>query len=150
MSAEPAYEAEHVQEYVPTPPAGWQKISKKVEAGAAINELIPTVRDRWLQLSITRYPLWKFTAHFESAPQPVIVNSKCPIIVTIQKDESLVFVENEGLGIYAAGDTEQEALTDFNIQVVWQFKHYQDTDKSQLVGDAIRVKKSFLEVFTAE
>lgn len=150
MSTELAYQTEYVQDYVPTLPAGWQKASKKVEAGAVISELIPTVRDRWLQLSITRYPLWRFTAHFESEPLPVIVNSKCPIVVTIQKGESLVFVENEGLGIYAAGDSEQEALTDFTTQVVYQFKHYQDTPESQLIGDAIRIKSIFMDIFNAE
>jgi hypothetical protein len=63
-----------------------------------------------------------------------------PISVKIYSDEDLFFVENENLVVCGTGDTPQDALRDFCLHIIHFFEYYKKLDKSELIGDALRLK----------
>ncbi len=148
MKSALAFQEERAQDYDP-PLSGWRRaVAYKMES--ALDAFSDSPADAWQHTAIVRYPLWKFVAKKDDEGPVTTLTSNQPIEVEVRRGEQLYFAENEALSIFAAGDTEQDAISDFSVQVVCQFEHYQDTSVEQLFGEAVRLKEVFLASFKLE
>jgi hypothetical protein len=66
-----------------------------------------------------------------------------PILVNTYRDEDLFFAENENLVVCGTGHTQQEAIQDLSLHIIHFFKYYKKLDKSELIGDALRLKELY-------
>ena len=71
-----------------------------------------------------------------------------PVEVQVEERESHYFAENEELHIYASGETEAEAIREFNQDILHFYRHYRDLDEERVMGLGSRLKKRFSEVFS--
>lgn len=62
-------------------------------------------------------------------------------------EDGFFFVENEPLGICGTGTRLEEAVADFSIHVVHFYEYYKKMSKAKLIGDAIRLKAVFHDLF---
>lgn len=148
MKSALAFQEERAQDYDP-PLSGWRRVVTSTVEGA-LDAFSDSPAAAWRHTAIVRYPLWKFVAKKDNDAPVTTVTSSQPIEVEVRRGERLYFAENEALSIFAAGDTEQDAISDFSVQVVCQFEHYQDTPVEQLLGEAVRLKEVFLGSFKLE
>ncbi|AFM26263.1 hypothetical protein [Desulfomonile tiedjei] len=70
-----------------------------------------------------------------------------PVTIKLARGENLWFAENERLDIYATGDTPQEAIEEFVIQLLSFYEHYRDLNEAQARGGAKRLKNVFATAF---
>ena len=63
-------------------------------------------------------PMWRFNSE-----KKTLTSSK-PIAVKISRGETSFFADNETLDIYAIGDTIEDAINDFCIQLLDFYEHY--------------------------
>lgn len=73
-----------------------------------------------------------------------------PILVKIYQDEDLFFAENENLVVCGSGHTPQEALQDLLLHIIHFFEYYKNLDKSELIGDALRLKELYQNLLIEE
>jgi hypothetical protein len=66
-----------------------------------------------------------------------------PILVNIYRDGELFFAENENLVVCGTGHTRKEALEDLSLHIIHFFEYYNKLDKSELIGDALRLKELY-------
>jgi len=95
---------------------------------------------RWGSI-IVKIPLWRFTS-----PKAEVISTK-PVLVKISKGESLFFAENENLGIFATGDSRNEAISAFNEHLIHFHYHYKHLDWNKATGEAQRLKKIYEDLF---
>ncbi|MBE9570180.1 MAG: hypothetical protein IMF11_06120 [Proteobacteria bacterium] len=92
-------------------------------------------------LSAARTPLWRFRS-----PHVVILSSK-PVTVKVHRGEALFFAENENLGIFATGESRNEAINAFCQDLVHFYEHYKRLDWDRVTGEAMRLKKIYENLF---
>lgn len=91
--------------------------------------------------SSARTPLWRFRS-----PHVVILSSK-PVTVKVHRGEALFFAENENLGIFATGESRNEAINAFCQDLVHFYEHYKRLDWDRVTGEAMRLKKIYENLF---
>lgn len=95
---------------------------------------------RWGSI-IVKTPLWRFTS-----PKSEVISAK-PVLVKISKGESLFFAENENLGIFATGESRNEAISVFNEHLIHFHNHYKHLDWNKATGETQRLKKIYEDLF---
>ncbi len=90
---------------------------------------------------IVKIPLWRFTS-----PKAEVISAK-PVLVKISKGEKLFFAENDNLGIFATGESRNEAISAFNEHLIHFCKHYKHLDWNKATGEAQRLKKIYEDLF---
>ena len=90
-----------------------------------------------------------YSGHFNTAPlmefrgeQKTHVTSK-PILVKVYREDDVFFAENESLVLYGTGASREEALLDFVKHVDYFYNFYKRQSESNLMGDALRLKKIY-------
>lgn len=73
-----------------------------------------------------------------------------PIIVKIYNEGKWVFAENETLAITGTGETQEEAIKDFEAHVLYFYSYYKDIPSSDLTGDAITLKEVFSNLLPSD
>lgn len=91
--------------------------------------------------STTKTPLWRFRSS-----HAVVLSSK-PVSVKISRGESLFLAENENLGLYATGDSRDEAIGAFCDQLIHFYKHYKGLGWNRVTGEAHRLKEIYENLF---
>ena len=66
-----------------------------------------------------------------------------PVRVKISKGEILFFAENEFFGIFATGESRDEAINNFSEQIIHFYNHYKQLNWNRAAGEALRIKKLF-------
>jgi len=114
-------------------PYGWQRV-----------ELVPTdpKPTEFQPPAIVRVPLRRFRsdAGAVEASRPVEIRF-------VQQDEDSFLAESETLTIYASGETIEAALSDFIDQVVYFFGYYRGLSADEVIGDASRLRRLYLQEF---
>ncbi len=95
---------------------------------------------RWGSI-IVKTPLWRFTS-----PKSEVISKK-PVLVKISKGESLFFAENENLGLYATGESRDDAIRAFCEQLMHFYKHYKGLKWNRVTGEAYRLKEIYEKLF---
>jgi hypothetical protein len=70
-----------------------------------------------------------------------------PVQITLFEEEGCFIAYNENLHIWAAGDTSQYAIQDFEEQVVYFYFHYKEKPGKSLVGTALHLQNLYSESF---
>lgn len=70
-----------------------------------------------------------------------------PISVKIYREDDLFFVENENLLVCGTGKSPQEALQDFSLHIIHFYEYYNKIEDDKLMGDALRLKKIYKNLF---
>ncbi len=91
--------------------------------------------------TIVKTPLWRFTS-----PKSEVISKK-PVLVKISKGESLFFAENENLGLYATGESRDDAIRAFCEQLMHFYKHYKGLKWNRVTGEAYRLKEIYEKLF---
>ena len=91
--------------------------------------------------TIVKTPLWRFTS-----PKSEVISKK-PVLVKISKGESLFFAENENLGLYATGESRDDATRAFCEQLMHFYKHYKGLKWNRVTGEAYRLKEIYEKLF---
>ncbi len=89
-------------------------------------------------------PIW----HIQSKTSTY--RAKKPIAITIFKDNSLFFTENENLSVYGYGETQGKAILDFKLHILHFYKYYQKLNRDDLVGEAALLKEAYKDLLTEE
>ena len=89
-----------------------------------------------------KIPIWRFNSE-----KKTLTSSK-PIAVNISRGETSFFADNETLDIYAIGDTIEDAMNDFRIQLLDFYEHYCTLDSDQANSNALKLKNTYLNLFT--
>jgi hypothetical protein len=91
--------------------------------------------------STAKTPLWRFPSS-----HGVILSSK-PVSVKISRGETLFFAENENLGLYATGESRDDAIHAFCEQLIHFYKHYKRLGWNRATGEARRLKDIYENLF---
>jgi len=92
---------------------------------------------------------------FRNKPTPVfavgsstlkLITSK-PILVSVHLEDGIFIAENETLGLYGIGDTQEEAIEELKSHILYFYQYYKQMDWSQLIGEAIRLKALYERLF---
>ncbi len=86
-------------------------------------------------------PLWKIKKGAKK-----YVTAK-PITVKFRREDNMVFAENENLAVCGIGESPGEALDDFRSHIIYFFKYYKRLKTDQLIGDALRLKALYENLF---
>ncbi|MCP5002450.1 MAG: hypothetical protein GY941_00635 [Planctomycetes bacterium] len=89
-------------------------------------------------------PIWKLQEDNKS------FRTSKPITVKIYRDNDLFFAENETLVVCGTGETPHDALQNICLHIIHFFKHYKSLDKSDLTGDALRLKELYQDLLIEE
>ena len=81
------------------------------------------------------------------APEIIFFNNKTyelkyPLLCTMDTEEGRVIIENKMLGIYASGETADEAEEEFNEEFDYLFTRYNELTNNELSEDVIAIKTS--------
>ena len=87
-------------------------------------------------------PMWRLNS------EKITLTSSKPIGVKISRGETSFFADNETLDIYAIGDTIEDAINDFCIQLLDFYEHYYTLDSDQANSNALKLKNTYLNLFT--
>jgi len=90
-----------------------------------------------------RFPLRSFQAN------AVMLETDKPVEIKLYFDQDIFFVENESLHIFATGQTIDEALAEFNAQVVHFYNYYMSLENNQVQGQAQHIKHLYTQHFRA-
>ena len=90
-----------------------------------------------------------YSGRFSTAPlmefrgeQKSYVTSK-PILVKVYREDDTFFAENESLILCGTGASREEAVLDFIKHVDYFYNFYKGQSESDLMGDALRLKKIY-------
>ncbi len=86
-------------------------------------------------------PIWSFSGNTKT------LESATPITVEITKTEDLYLAENSNLLIVATGSTIDQAIHNFNCELISAYEFYHSTPKDKLIGKALELKDSFKNLF---
>ena len=98
--------------------------------------------DQYKDLIPDKRPMWEFNS------EKITLTSSKPIAVKISRGETSFFADNETLDIYAIGDTIEDAINDFGIQLLDFYEHYCALDSDQANSNALKLKNTYLNLFT--
>jgi len=70
--------------------------------------------------------------------------------VRVYSEEPFFFAQNEALAICGAGSSLEEAMADFSVHAVHFYKYYKALPSTRVMGDAVRLKKLFNDLFVEE
>lgn len=87
-----------------------------------------------------KIPIWEIN-------DTIKLETKKPIGVMIRRGEELILAENETLGIYAYGETVNEAIKDFTEQLIEYYEHYTKAKESDLTEKALKIKQLYSNLF---
>jgi hypothetical protein len=73
-----------------------------------------------------------------------------PILIRVKSEGSHYFAENDTLELYGAGSSANDAILDLCVHIAHFYRYYKDLAHSQIVGEAIRLKALFSELFVEE
>jgi len=103
-----------------------------------INELLDRI------LIYNKSPMWVFNDGERK------LRSNKAIELLTYKGEEMFFAENEALGIYAIGETIDEAIKDFNEQIIHCYFYYKKYNEDEFTMKAKKIKefyeKNFIEI----
>ena len=91
--------------------------------------------------STAKTALWRFPSL-----HGVVLSSK-PVSVKISRGETLFFAENENLGLYATGESRDDAIRAFCEQLIHFYKHYKGLKWNRVTGEAYRLKEIYEKLF---
>ena len=94
-----------------------------------------------LGFSTAKTPLWRFPSL-----HGVVLSSK-PVSVKIRRGETLFFAENENLGLYATGESRDDAIRAFCEQLIHFYNHYKGLSWNHVTGEARRLKEIYENLF---
>ena len=94
-----------------------------------------------LGFSTAKTPLWRFPSL-----HGVVLSSK-PVSVKIRREETLFFAENENLGLYATGESRDDAIRAFCEQLIHFYNHYKGLSWNHVTGEARRLKEIYENLF---
>ena len=86
-------------------------------------------------------PLWRFPSS-----HGVVISSK-PVSVKISRGETLFLAENENLGLYATGESRDDAIHAFCEQLIHFYEHYKGLNWNRVTGEAHRLKEIYENLF---
>lgn len=66
-----------------------------------------------------------------------------PIGINVTQDGAWFFAENEALNVVGTGGSLEEAVLDVERHIVHFWQYYRSLQDSQVIGDAVRLKKLF-------
>jgi hypothetical protein len=66
-----------------------------------------------------------------------------PIGINVTQDGAWFFAENEALNVVGTGGSPEEAVLDLEHHIVHFWQYYRSLQDSQVIGDAVRLKKLF-------
>lgn len=95
---------------------------------------------RW-GFATAKTPLWRF-----SSSHGVVLSSK-PVSVKISRGETLFLAENENLGLYATGESRDDAIHAFCEQLIHFYEHYKGLNWNRVTGEARRLKEIYENLF---
>ncbi len=87
-------------------------------------------------------PFWVVSA------RGVTLRARRAIAARVSCGETHVLIDNDSLGIYAAGESTEDAVRDFNEQIIDQFRFYSQIHEDQTIGEGRRLKRLFGELFS--
>lgn len=90
-----------------------------------------------------KIPLRSFNAN------AVMLVSDKPVETKLYFDNGSFFVESESLHIFANGQTVDEAMADFNDQIVHFYNYYTALEDDDVVGQAQQVRRIYSQHFNA-
>lgn len=90
-----------------------------------------------LPLKPFKFPLFRLTISGRT-----FLPSK-PIGITVTQDGAWFFAENEALNVVGTGGSPEEAVLDLEHHIVHFWQYYRSLQDSQVIGDAVRLKKLF-------
>lgn len=70
-----------------------------------------------------------------------------PITVKVYCDEDLFFAENENLVVCGTGETQEEAINDMGLHIIHFYEYYNNIEEDKLIGDALRLKRLYEDLF---
>jgi hypothetical protein len=73
-----------------------------------------------------------------------------PLLVQVYTDEGFVFARNVSLSICGTGQSLEEAMADFSLHAIHFYEYYKALPASKLMGDAIKLKRLFADLFVEE
>ena len=90
-----------------------------------------------------------YSGGFSTAPlmefrgeQKTYITSK-PILVKVYREGDVFFAENESLVLSGSGTSREDAVLDFVKHVDYFYNFYKRQTESDLMGDALRLKKIY-------
>lgn len=118
-----------------------------IPAGLTSNE--PRIRTGDLFREATKVPvgsapLWRITH------KPRSFRMIRPLLVQVFTDEGFIFARNASLSICGTGASMDEAMADFSLHAIHFYEYYRSLPESKLMGDAIKLKKLFADMFVEE
>ncbi|MCK4391113.1 MAG: hypothetical protein KAV83_12855 [Desulfobacterales bacterium] len=69
------------------------------------------------------------------------------VVCEVTKGQTLFFAEDENLGIFATGESRNEAISAFGEHLVHFYEHYKRLNWDSVTGEARRLKKIYEELF---
>ena len=73
-----------------------------------------------------------------------------PILIRVKSEGRHYFAENDTLELYGAGSSANDAVSDLCVNIAHFYSYYRDLAPSQVVGEAVRLKALFFELFVQE
>ena len=90
---------------------------------------------------VVKIPAWEFSSSYAT------VHARKPVLVKVTRGETLFFVENETLDIFATGETREEAIRAFNEHLIYFYNHYKNLSWDRVTGEAERLKRLYEDLF---
>lgn len=90
---------------------------------------------------VVKIPAWEFSS------SNATVRALKPVSVKVTRGETLFFVENETLDIFATGETREEAIRAFNEHLIYFYNHYKNLSWDRVTGEAERLKRLYEDLF---
>lgn len=109
-----------------------------------ISESFP-LAERSIQIT-TKAKVWAFPVWVFSGDHKRLVTDK-PVKVVVYEDDGSSFAECEGLHVYAMGASEEEAIDDLHHQVIHFYSHYTGLSDDEVIGEAAKLRRLYLEHF---
>lgn len=125
-----------------------EKMSSEMPKGyerLKVNDAEKVALDTFMkQIRSTPAPVWRIHKKTKR------YCARKPIYVRIYQDGEFFFAENETLAVCGSGNSPQEALQDFGMHILHFFDYYRKLDEVRLMGDAVRLKKIYADLFFEE
>ena len=80
----------------------------------------------------------------------ICLKAKKPTVICVSRGQESWFAENEELDVYATGITKEEALLEFQSQVIYFYSHYKSLPENKMLQHARNLKRTFMESFSEE
>ena len=78
------------------------------------------------------------------------VKSSKPIVVSIYYDEDSFAAESEALHLFATGESVDEAISEFNEQLIYFYNYYTSLSADAVTGIAVQLREKYENYFVVE